>query len=80
MFTGDSHVNDYDRTDGVNYYISQGYGWNGPEMLLPTNKHAYFDYRQCLCIDVVAVKPAKREVHTFRIGAGGEEYDYQFEY
>ncbi len=80
MLTGDSHVNDYDCTDGVNYYISQGYGWNGPEMLLPTNKHAYFDYRQCLCIDVVAVKPAKREVHTFRIGAGGEEYDYSWEY
>jgi len=29
---------------------------------------------------VITVKPTKREVHTFRIGAGGAEYDYSFGY
>ena len=79
-FSGDSHVNDYDFYDGVNYYVTQGYGWTSPELILPRNRHAYFDYRQCLCIDVVAVKPEKREVHTFRIGAGGADFDCSFTY
>ena len=29
---------------------------------------------------MIAVKPATREVHTFRIGAGGADYDYEFTY
>ena len=51
-----------------------------PDLMLPTNHPAFFDYKNTLCIDVVAVKPAKREVHTFRIGAGGAEYDCVFSY
>ena len=80
MITGDSHTNDYACENGVNYFISQGYGWVIPELMLPTNRHAFFDYKETLCIDIVAVKPAKREVHTFRIGAGGADYDYEFNY
>ena len=80
MITGDSHTNDYICENGVNYFISQGYGWIVPDLMLPTNRHAFFDYKQSLCIDVVAVKPAKREVHTFRIGAGGADYDCAFGY
>ena len=48
--------------------------------MLPTNRHAFFDYKETLCIDVVAVKPSTREVHTFRIGAGGADYDCEFTY
>ena len=80
MFCGDSHANAHVEEDGVNYYISQGYGWVVPDLMVPDTKHAFFDYKTNLCIDVVAVKPAKREVHTFRIGAGGEEYDSVFGY
>ena len=80
MFCGDSHANANVNEDGVIYYISQGYGWVVPDLMVPNTKHAFYDYKTNLCIDVVAVKPAKREVHTFRIGAGGEEYDSVFEY
>ena len=80
MFCGDSHANAHVNEDGVNYYISQGYGWVVPDLMMPNTKHAFYDYTTNLCLDVVAVKPAKREVHTFRIGAGGEEYDSVFSY
>lgn len=80
LFTGDTHVNFHRNVDGVNYFVSQGYGWNAPDMLFPGQDHAYFDYTKSLCIDVVAVKPATREVHTFRIGAGGTDFDYAFDY
>jgi len=80
LFTGDSHVNNYTKKDSVNYYITQGYGWVSPDVMIPGQKHAVFDYRESLCIDVVAVKPATREVHTFRVGAGGSDYDYTFTY
>lgn len=80
LFTGDAHVRMYTRDNGVNYYISQGYGWVVPDLMLPGTTHAFFDYQTNLCVDVVAVKPSAREVHTFRIGAGGEEYDCVFKY
>jgi len=80
MITGDTHTNYYENYNGVNYFISQGYGWVTPELMLPGQIHADFKYQESLCIDVVAVKPAKREVHTFRIGAGGEEFDCEFKY
>ena len=80
LFTGDTHVNFHRVADGVNYFVSQGYGWISPDVMVPGQMHAFFDYKESLCIDVVAVKPAKREVHTFRIGAGGAEYDTCFPY
>ncbi|MBO6248753.1 MAG: metallophosphoesterase [Bacteroidales bacterium] len=80
MVTGDAHVNMHAREDGVNYFISQGYGWVVPDLMLPGTTHAFFDYKENLCIDVFAVKPSKHEVHTFRIGAGGEAFDCVFDY
>ena len=80
LFTGDTHVNFHREADGVNYFVSQGYGWNSPALMRPGQDYAQFDYKESLCIDVVAVKPATREVHTFRIGAGGADYDYEFTY
>lgn len=80
MVTGDAHVNMYAKEEGVNYFISQGYGWVVPDLMLPGTTHAFFDYKTNLCIDVLAVKPSKREVHTFRIGAGGEGFDCVFSY
>ena len=80
MVCGDTHVNFALEYNGVNYYVSQGYGWVSPDLLVPGQTHEYFDYKKTLCIDVVAIKPAKREVHTFRVGAGGADYDYTFTY
>ena len=80
MICGDTHTNDYVRYNDVNYYISQGYGWIVPDLMLPGARHAFFDYKQMMCVDVIAVKPSKREVHSFRIGAGGAEYDFGFSY
>ena len=80
LFTGDAHVNMYVKDEGVNYFISQGYGWVVPDLMLPGTTHAFYDYTTSLCIDVMAVKPEKREAHTFRIGAGGKEFDCSFEY
>ena len=80
LFTGDTHVNFHRVAEGVNYFVSQGYGWVSPDVMVPGQMHAFFDYRETLCIDVVAVKPARREVHTFRIGAGGAEFDTCFPY
>ncbi|MBR5661416.1 MAG: metallophosphoesterase [Bacteroidales bacterium] len=80
LVTGDAHVNMYTKDNGVNYFISQGYGWVVPDLMLPGTYHAFFDYKDNLCIDVFAVKPSKREVHTFRIGAGGEAFDSVFSY
>ena len=80
LITGDAHVNMHTVQDGVNYYISQGYGWVVPDLMLEGTRHAFFDYTETLCLDVVAIKPATNEVHTFRIGAGGADYDYVFNY
>ena len=80
LVTGDAHVNMHAVRDGVNYYISQGYGWVVPDLMLEGTQHAFFDYTETLCVDVVAIKTATNEVHTFRIGAGGAAYDYEFNY
>ena len=80
LLTGDAHVNMHVCEDGVNYFISQGYGWVVPDLMLEGTKHAFFDYTENLCIDVVAIKPAKNEVATFRIGAGGAAFDSAFNY
>ena len=80
MICGDTHANYYTEYNGVNYFISQGYGWVVPDLMLPGQTHAFFKYQDNLCIDVVAVKPSAREVHTFRIGAGGADFDICFRY
>jgi len=80
LFCGDSHVNLLEERDGVHYYISQSYGWCTPSCMMEGQRHIDFDYNESLCCDLVAIKPASNEVKTFRIGAGGAEYDYIFNY
>ena len=80
LLTGDSHVNAFANENGVNYYVSQGYGALENEQLLPSQKRVEFNSRESLCVDIVVIKPQKREVRTFRLGAGGEEMDYEFRY
>lgn len=80
LFCGDSHINALAQEKGVNYFISQGYGRFEDSNLKEGTKRAWFNSRFSLCCDVVAIKPAKNEVHTFRVGAGGSDLDYQFKY
>ena len=80
MVTGDSHVNFHTIYNGVDYFVSQGYGWVVKDLMLQGQEHAEFKYQDSLCIDVVALKPSKREFHSFRIGAGGSDFDCSFNY
>ena len=80
LFCGDSHANLQVRDHGVNYYITQGLGPVSPSSLLYGQKHADFDYQTTLCCDVIAIKPASRQVKSFRIGAGGKRMDMEFSY
>ena len=80
LFAGDSHFNMHEVDRGVNYYVTQSYGICSDEQLMPGTRHAIYDYNETLCCDIIAVKPSARQVHTFRMGAGGEEFDYEFGY
>ena len=80
LFCGDSHFNMHEVDRDVNYFITQSMGYCTKEQLMPGTRRADVDLKESLCCDVIAVKPAKGEVHTFRIGAGGAEFDYQFTY
>lgn len=80
LFTGDSHINTHIMENGVNYFISQGYGRAEHKILKPEQKRAWFNSRTSLCSDIVVIKPATREIHTFRVGAGGADMDYLFKY
>ena len=80
LFCGDSHFNMHEVDRNVNYFITQCMGYCTQAQLMPGTRRADVDLEKSLCCDVIAVKPAKNEVHTFRIGAGGAEYDYVFNY
>ena len=59
---------------------SMGYGGAENKIMKPEQKRAWFNSRQSLCCDIVVIKPATHEVHTFRVGAGGADMDYMFKY
>lgn len=80
LFAGDSHVNALIQENGVNYFITQGYGKMENENLRPGCRRSWYNSRHSLCCDIVVIKPLKGEVHTFRVGAGGEDMDYCFTY
>lgn len=80
LFCGDSHFNMHEVDRNVNYFITQSMGFCTKEQLMPGTRRADVNLNESLCCDVIAVKPAKGEVHTFRIGAGGADFDYEFTY
>ena len=80
LFCGDTHCNQQVCDDGVNYYITQGLGFVSAKEMLPGQTHADCNFTQSLCCDVIAIKLRSKQVHTFRIGAGGKEYDLEFGY
>jgi hypothetical protein len=48
--------------------------------MLPGQTHVFFDLNASLCFDVIAVKLKSKQVHSFRVGAGGQDYDVEFAY
>lgn len=80
-FYGDSHFDHHLLSNGVHYSISQGYGGVNPKEL-PDDQAVHTNFNrasECL-VDVVVIKPEKREVKIFRVGAGGEARDREYTY
>jgi len=80
MFCGDAHCSAYDCVDGVNMYVSQGLGGYPKECIREGISHIQCDFNRDFLLDVVVIKPLKREVAVFRVGAGGRESDRHFTY
>ena len=68
------------KTNGVDYSISQGYGTVSPKEIENGGVYTPFSRVKQMLVDLVAVKPAKREVRIFRVGAGGEVRDRGYLY
>lgn len=88
VFAGDSHFNGYELSDNINYFVFQGYGGIGgldtqrPDHALRADElnpacgfNDTFDSSKTFMIDMIALKPEKRELAVFRIGAGGSCFD-----
>ncbi|MDO4628073.1 MAG: metallophosphoesterase family protein [Planctomycetia bacterium] len=80
MFCGDSHFSHQKMFNGVNYVITQGYGGVRLDDMADGARHVLFSRGKEMLIDFVVVKPEKREVKIFRVGAGGADYDREFTY
>jgi len=80
LLCGDTHCNRHIKDDGVNYYITQGLGFVDRGQMLPGQTHADYDLNASLCFDVIALKLKSKQVHSFRVGAGGKDYDLEFSY
>ncbi|MGN0852980.1 MAG: metallophosphoesterase family protein [Kiritimatiellia bacterium] len=84
VFQGHLHAESYLRYAKVNYVIRPGYGtipadcacgeWRDPKRELG------FSPAADMMLDLVAVKPAQRRVHVFRLGCGGEKSELEYVY
>ena len=86
VFSGDSHFDFFDFEDGVNYFVTQGYGGASPKSELPPQSRIFhqfsetlgrsdtFDMDEYCLLDLVGIKLEKREIRIFRAGAGGFNY------
>ena len=75
---GDSHFDAQQYEKGVNVVISQGYGGIGPDNLPKHGRYTRFSTSRTMLVDLVALKPEKRVMRLFRLGAGGEKMDREF--
>lgn len=80
LFCGDAHCSAQDCIDGVNMYVSQGLGGYPMEFIRPGISHIQCDFHRDFLLDIVAVKPRRREAAVFRVGAGGPSLDRHFTY
>ncbi len=82
---GDAHWDLCEEVDGVHYAITQGYGkfaWEQPVSLrqMRGTVHEFVDCEKEVLFEIVAVKPARHELHMFRVGAGGSARDREWRY
>lgn len=80
---GDSHFDNQASYNGVNYVVSQGYGYCSPASIAPGGSRypggtGRIDSRNDMLIDVVAVKPRTGKMKVFRIGTSGADRDREF--
>jgi len=79
--SGDSHFNAQAVYSGINFIVTQGYGTvSAKDLPEKVDYVTPVDRTRTMLVDVVAVKPAKREMAVFRIGAGGPERDRAFHF
>lgn len=71
-FCGDSHFDNFVTKDGIHRIITQGYG-GVSEADLPANAKKW-NRGSGLIVDVVVVKPKKKEFRMFRLGAGEDRF------
>ena len=86
-FFGHEHVEEHFKYAGVNWTVRPGYGTepaNDPcgEKRDPKRCHGANGVlpKDTMMLDLVAVKPAKRQVHVFRFGWGGPESEREYAY
>jgi len=89
VFQGHLHAESYLKYAKVNYVIRPGYGtipldcqcgeWRDAKRDADTGK-MIFSPKGSMMIDLVAVKPEKRQVHVFRFGCGGPESELAYVY
>ncbi|MDD4537578.1 MAG: metallophosphoesterase [Lentisphaeria bacterium] len=79
--SGDSHFNNQAVYHDIHFVITQGYGTVSTKDL-PDNVDYVtpVDRTKTMLVDMVAIKPAKRDMMFFRIGAGGPERDRAFKF
>ena len=88
VLQGHAHSESYLKYAKVNYVIRPGYGaipedcrcgeWRDPKR--DERGARIFSCDRSMMIDLLAVKPAKRLVHVFRFGTGGERSELEFAY
>ncbi len=72
---GDSHFDRTFKTDGVNMFISQGYGGVSANCKPHGVEFERFDYKKMMLAEVVLIDAENREIKFVRVGAGGENKD-----
>ena len=88
VFQGHLHAESHLMHAKVNYVIRPGYGtipwdcrcgeWRDPKR--DAKGKSVYDRSQSMMIDLVAVKPEKRQVHVFRFGFGGADSELEYVY
>ena len=84
-FCGDAHNDITAECEGAHCCVSQGYGkfaWEAPQSLreMKTVAYEFFNLDEKCLFEIVACKTARREVHVFRVGAGGIKRDREWRY
>lgn len=81
IFSGHSHVNAQAEHRGIAFVLTQSYGTVSAKDLPEGVDYVTPVFRtRSMLVDMVAVKPDRREFRVFRIGAGGAERDRAFSF